>query len=36
MKSPAMSGSTRTIWIMAHMNANMTPDPALMNLQMQH
>ena len=25
-----------TIWIMAHMNANMTPDPALMNLQMQH
>jgi cytochrome o ubiquinol oxidase operon protein cyoD len=25
-----------TIWIMAHMNANMTPDPALMNLQMKH
>lgn len=25
-----------TIWIMAHMNANMMPDPALMNLQMQH
>ena len=25
-----------TIWIMAHMNANMAPDPALMNLQMQH
>ena len=24
-----------TIWIMAHMNANMMPDPALMNLQMQ-
>ena len=25
-----------TIWIMAHMNANMAPDPTLMNLQMQH
>jgi len=25
-----------TIWIMAHMNANMAPDPALMNLQVQH
>ena len=25
-----------TIWIMGHMNANMAPDPALMNLQMQH
>ena len=25
-----------TIWIMAHMNANMMPDPALMNMQMQH
>ena len=25
-----------TIWIMDHMNANMMPDPALMNLQMQH
>ena len=25
-----------TIWIMGHMDANMTPDPALMNLQMQH
>jgi len=25
-----------TIWIMAHMDANMMPDPALMNLQMQH
>ena len=25
-----------TIWIMAHMDANMAPDPALMNLQMQH
>jgi cytochrome o ubiquinol oxidase operon protein cyoD len=25
-----------TIWIMGHMNANMMPDPALMNLQMQH
>jgi cytochrome o ubiquinol oxidase operon protein cyoD len=24
-----------TIWIMAHMNANMMPDAALMNLQMQ-
>jgi cytochrome o ubiquinol oxidase operon protein cyoD len=24
-----------TIWIMGHMNANMMPDPALMNLQMQ-
>jgi cytochrome o ubiquinol oxidase operon protein cyoD len=24
-----------TVWIMAHMNANMMPDPALMNLQMQ-
>ena len=24
-----------TIWIMAHMNANMMTDPALMNLQMQ-
>ena len=25
-----------TIWIMAHMNANMASDPAMMNLQMQH
>lgn len=25
-----------TIWIMSHMNANMMPDPSLMNLQMQH
>ena len=25
-----------TIWIMTHMNANMAPDPAMMNLQMQH
>ena len=25
-----------TIWIMAHMNANMGPSPELMNLQMQH
>ena len=25
-----------TIWIMAHMNANMAPAPELMNLQMQH
>jgi cytochrome o ubiquinol oxidase operon protein cyoD len=25
-----------TIWIMAHMNANMMPGPELMNLQMQH
>jgi cytochrome o ubiquinol oxidase operon protein cyoD len=25
-----------TIWIMTHMNANMMPDPALTNLQMQH
>jgi cytochrome o ubiquinol oxidase operon protein cyoD len=25
-----------TIFIMSHMNANMMPDPALMNLQMQH
>jgi len=25
-----------TIFIMAHMNANMMPDPSLMNLQMQH
>ena len=25
-----------TIWIMSHMNANMAPDPAMMNLQMQH
>jgi cytochrome o ubiquinol oxidase operon protein cyoD len=25
-----------TIWIMTHMNANMMPDSALMNLQMQH
>jgi cytochrome o ubiquinol oxidase operon protein cyoD len=25
-----------TIWIMTHMDANMAPDPALMNLQMQH
>ena len=25
-----------TIWIMAHMDANMAPDPAMMNLQMQH
>ena len=24
-----------TIWIMGHMNANMMPDPAMMNLQMQ-
>jgi cytochrome o ubiquinol oxidase operon protein cyoD len=24
-----------TIWIMAHMNANMAADPAMMNLQMQ-
>jgi cytochrome o ubiquinol oxidase operon protein cyoD len=24
-----------TIWIMTHMDANMMPDPALMNLQMQ-
>jgi hypothetical protein len=24
-----------TIWIMGHMNANMMPDPALMNLHMQ-
>jgi cytochrome o ubiquinol oxidase operon protein cyoD len=25
-----------TIWIMAHMNANMSASPELMNLQMQH
>ena len=25
-----------TIWIMSHMDANMAPDPALTNLQMQH
>jgi cytochrome o ubiquinol oxidase operon protein cyoD len=25
-----------TIWIMAHMNANMGPSPELMNLQLQH
>ena len=25
-----------TIWIMAHMDANMAPSPELMNLQMQH
>jgi len=25
-----------TIWIMGHMDANMMPDPAIMNLQMQH
>ena len=25
-----------TIWIMSHMDANMAPDPAMMNLQMQH
>lgn len=25
-----------TIWIMAHMNANMAPTPEMMNLQMQH
>jgi cytochrome o ubiquinol oxidase subunit IV len=25
-----------TIWIMAHMNANMSMNPELMNLQMQH
>ena len=25
-----------TIWIMAHMNANMMPDPSMMNLQTQH
>jgi cytochrome o ubiquinol oxidase subunit IV len=25
-----------TIWIMAHMDANMAPDPALTNLHMQH
>lgn len=25
-----------TIWIMTHMDANMMPDPAQMNLQMQH
>ena len=25
-----------TIWIMTHMNANMAPDPAMMNLQTQH
>ena len=25
-----------TIWIMAHLDANMAPDPAMMNLQMQH
>jgi cytochrome o ubiquinol oxidase operon protein cyoD len=25
-----------TIWIMTHMDANMMPDPELMNLQMQH
>jgi len=25
-----------TIWIMTHMDANMAPDPAMMNLQAQH
>ena len=25
-----------TIWIMAHLNANMAPSPEMMNLQMQH
>ncbi|HET7282466.1 MAG TPA: cytochrome C oxidase subunit IV family protein, partial [Sphingomicrobium sp.] len=25
-----------TIWIMAHMNSNMSVSPELMNLQMQH
>jgi cytochrome o ubiquinol oxidase operon protein cyoD len=25
-----------TIWIMSHMDANMAPDPAMMNLQTQH
>lgn len=25
-----------TIWIMGHMDANMMPDPAMMNLQLQH
>ena len=25
-----------TIWIMGHMDANMMPDPELMNLQLQH
>lgn len=25
-----------TIWIMANMDANMAPDPEMMNLQMQH
>jgi cytochrome o ubiquinol oxidase operon protein cyoD len=25
-----------TIWIMAHMNANMMPDPEIMDLHMQH
>jgi len=25
-----------TIWIMTHMDANMMPDPELMNLQLQH
>ena len=25
-----------TIWIMGHMDANMAPDPELMNLHMQH
>ena len=25
-----------TIWIMAHMDTNMAPNPELMNLQMQH
>lgn len=25
-----------TIWIMTHMDANMAPDPAMMNLQTQH
>jgi cytochrome o ubiquinol oxidase operon protein cyoD len=25
-----------TIWIMAHMNANMAPSPEMMNLQTQH
>ncbi len=25
-----------TVWIMTHMNANMAPDPAMMNLQTQH
>jgi cytochrome o ubiquinol oxidase operon protein cyoD len=25
-----------TVWIMTHMDANMAPDPAMMNLQTQH